>query len=199
MTTQPSPAPQSQRNVIFSMLVSLDGYIEGPKRELDWPIIDEEFHTFVNEREAALGTFLYGRRLYKLMSDFWPTADQDPTQPEYIHAYSRIWKEMPKIVFSKTLDKVDWNARLASSDLVEEVTRLKAQPGKNISVGGAELAASLMRLGLIDEYELYIQPILLGSGTRMFPELQNRTNLRLIETRSFGSGVVYLRYQRANV
>jgi dihydrofolate reductase len=180
------------------MLVSLDGFIEGPDRELDWHLIDEELHTFVNDRQSECDTCLYGRRMYEVMR-YWETADTNPSSPAYELEFARIWKKMPKIVFSKTLEQVQGNARLVRDDIAEEVTRLKAQPGKNMELGGPTIASTFMRLGLIDEYGLFIQPVILGSGTPMFPALGDKINLRLVETRTFGSGVVYLRYQRADV
>ncbi len=185
------------RKVIYSMMVSLDGFIEGPNRELDWHIIDEELHTFVNDQQRAMGAFLYGRRLYEIMVDYWPTADTNPSAPGYEVEFARIWKNMPKIVFSKTLDTVEWNSRLVRDNIAEEVTKLKAQPGNDLTLGGATLASTFMRLGLIDEYQLFVHPVVLGSGTPFFPALDDKIHLRLIETRTFGSGVVYLRYQRA--
>ncbi len=186
------------RKVIYSMLVSLDGYIEAPSRSLDWHLIDEELHQFVNDQQEGIDTYLYGRRLYELMAAYWPTADANPSAPEYEVEFARIWKNMPKIVFSKTLEQVAWNSRLVRDNLAAEVARLKARPGKDISVGGPTLAASFMRLGLIDEYQLFVHPIVLGGGTPFFPALDDPINLRLIETHTFGSGVVYLRYQRAD-
>jgi|SRR5690348_36277 len=185
------------RRVIYSMLVSLDGSIETPSRSLDWHLIDEEIHQFVNDQQQEIDTYLYGRRLYELMAEYWPTADANPSAPGYEAEFARIWRNMPKIVFSKTLEQVEWNSRLASDDIAAEVARLKAQPGKDISVGGATLAASFMRLGLIDEYQLFVHPVVLGSGTPFFPALDHAITLRLVETHTFGSGVVYLRYQRA--
>ncbi|GIK42890.1 MAG: deaminase [Chloroflexota bacterium] len=186
------------RKVIYSMLVSLDGFIEGPNRELDWHIIDEEFHKFVNDQQSEFDTYLCGRRMYEVMS-YWETADTNPSAPEYELEFARIWKKTPKIVFSKTLEQVQGNARLVRDNIGAEITKLKAQPGKNMDLGGPNIASTLMQLGLIDEYRLFIQPVILGSGTPMFPVLGDMINLRLVETRAFGSGVVYLRYQRANV
>lgn len=185
------------RKVIYSPFVSLDGMIEGPNRELDWHIIDEELHRFVNEQQSAVDTHLYGRRMYEAMV-YWETADQDPSQPEYVLEFARIWKQMRKIVFSRTLEQVQGNARLVRDNVAEEITKLKAQPGKDMVVGGANIASSLMRLGLIDEYRLFVHPVVLGSGTPMFPALGDKIKLRLVETRTFGFGVVYLCYQRAD-
>jgi dihydrofolate reductase len=146
----------------------------------------------------SIDTHLYGRRLYENMAAYWPTADEDPSAPEHELAYARIWKSTPKIVFSKTIDQVRWNSRLVRGNIAGEVNHLKEQPGKDLSVGGAELAATFIKLGLIDEYWLYIHPIILGGGKPMFGQLNDRINLQLIETRTFGSGVVLLRYQLAN-
>lgn len=185
------------RKVIYSMLVSLDGFIEGPNRELDWAIPDEELHQYVNDQQSEFDTSLYGRRMYEVMM-YWETADTNPSAPAYELEFARIWKKMHKIVFSKTLEQVQGNARLVRDNIAQEVTRLKARPGKNMDLGGPTIASTFMRLGLIDEYRLFIQPVVLGSGTPMFPALGDKINLRLVETRTFGSGVVYLRYQRAD-
>jgi len=185
--------------IIYSMGVSLDGFIEGPNRELDWSTPDEELHRFWNDQARETGAFLYGRRLYELMAGFWPTADTDPSAPDYVVEFARIWSDTPKIVFSTTLEKVDWNSRLVRDNIAEEVTKLKAQPGKDMDVGGPTLASSLMRLDLIDEYRPVVHPVVLGGGTPFFPALDNTIKLRLVETRTFGSGVVYLRYERSPV
>jgi dihydrofolate reductase len=185
------------RKVIYSFSVSLDGFIEGPNREIDWSAPDEELHRFFNEQSRQVGTSLYGRRLYELMSAYWPTADADPSAPDYVVEFARIWKATPKVVFSRTLEKVEWNSRLVRDNLAEEVAKLKAEPGKDMDLGGATLAATFMRLGLIDEYRLFVHPVVLGSGTPYFPALDHLINLRLVETRTFGR-VVYLRYQHAD-
>ena len=183
------------RKVIYSMFVSLDGFIEGPHRNLDWHIVDEELHKYVNDQQSEIDTYLYGRRMYEVMA-YWETADKNPSSPEYEIEFAHIWKSMPKIVFSKTLEQVEGNARLVRSNIAEEITKLKEQPGKDMDLGGPNIASTFMQLGLIDEYRLFIHPVVLGSGTPMFQALDNTINLRLVETRPFGSGVVYLRYQR---
>lgn len=184
-------------NVIYAMNVSLDGFVAGPNRELDWAIIDEELHEHWNEQARAADAFLYGRRLYELMASYWPTADADPSIPRYMAEFARIWRDKPKVVFSKTLEKVAWNSRLAAGDVAEEVAKLKAQYGGDLDLGGPTIASTCMRLGLIDEYRPAIHPVVLGGGTPYFPTLDQRITLRLVETRTSGSGVVYLRYQRA--
>jgi len=184
------------RKVIYSMSVSLDGFIETPNRELDWVIVDEELHNFFNDQAREMGAFLYGRRLYEVMVAYWPTADTNPSAPAYEVEFARIWKDKPKIVFSKTLDKVEWNSRLVRDNIAEEITKLKAQPGKDLGLGGPTIASTFMQLGLIDEYQLIVNPVVLGGGTPFFPALLNPINVRLVETRTFGAGVVLLRYQR---
>jgi dihydrofolate reductase len=182
------------RKLIYSMGVSLDGYIAGPDGEIDWSAPDEELHRFHNQQAREVGAQLYGRRLYEAMAP-WESAHERPAAPEQELEFARIWKETPKIVFSTTLEKVDGNARLVSDGLAEEVTELKRQPGQDLAVGGARLAATFVKLGLIDEYRLFIGPVILGGGTPYFPALEERINLELIETRTFGSRVVYVRYR----
>jgi dihydrofolate reductase len=182
--------------VIYSMSVSLDGFVETPNRSLDWVIVDEELHRFFNDEARETGTFLYGRRLYELMAGYWPTADADPSVPDFMVEFARIWRDKPKVVFSRTLEKVEWNSRLVRGDIAKEIARLKEQPGNDLAVGGPNLASTFMRLDLIDEYRLFVQPVVLGAGTPFFTALDAKINLRLVETRTFRSGVVYLRYER---
>lgn len=177
-------------------MVSLDGFIEGPNRNLDWVLIDEELHTYINDQQREIDTYLFGRRMYEVMV-YWETADTDPSNPAYVLEFARLWKGILKIVFSKTLEQVQGNARLNRENIAEEIVTLKAQPGKDMSVGGATIASALGQFGLIDEYQLFVHPVVLGSGTPMFRALDHKIDLRLIETRTFGSGVVFLRYQQA--
>ena len=183
------------RKVIYAISVSLDGYVEAANGDISWSFPDEELHKHFNERESMLDTHLYGRRLYENMTAYWPTADENPSAPQHEIEYACIWKSKPKVVFSKTLDHVEWNSTLIREDIANEVDRLKSQSGKDMSVGGAELASTFMQLGLIDEYWLYIHPIILGSGKPMFQQLDRMHSLKLIETHTFSSGVVLLRYQ----
>jgi dihydrofolate reductase len=183
------------RKLIYSMGVSLDGFIAGPGGEIDWSAPDEELHRFHNEQTREVGAHLLGRRLYEEMV-YWETADEEPSLSDYELEFARIWKAQPKIVFSKTLEKVVGNARLIRDNAAEEVARLKEQPGKDLSVGGAGLASTFTRLGFIDEYRLFVSPVVLGGGTPYFPPLDERINLELVETHTFGSRVVYARYRR---
>jgi dihydrofolate reductase len=184
------------RKLIYSMGVSLDGFIAGPHGELDWSAPDEELHRFHNQQARELGAHLCGRRLYEAMV-YWETAEENPSAPEHELEFARIWKALPKIVFSQTLEKVEGNARLVRDGAAEEVAALKEQPGKDLAVGGAGLASTFTKLGLIDEYRLFVSPVVLGGGTPYFPALDERIDLELVETRTFGSRVIYVRYRRA--
>ena len=183
------------RKLIYSMGVSLDGFIAGPAGDISWSAPDEELHRFHNRQARETGAHLYGRRLYEVMT-YWETAEENTSAPEHELEFARIWKDTPKVVFSKTLDKVEGDARLVRDDAAEEVVTLKEQPGKDLAVGGAGLASTFIKLGLIDEYRLFVSPVVLGTGTPYFPAVDERIDLELIETQTFGSRVVYLRYQR---
>ena len=183
------------RKLIYSMGVSLDGFIAGPGGEIGWSAPDEELHRFHNEQTRELGGHLLGRRLYETMA-YWETVDENALQePE--REFAGIWKTLPKVVFSKTLETVVGNARLVKDGMVEEVAKLKEQPGKDLAVGGAALASGLMRVGLIDEFRPFVSPVVLGAGTPFLPALDEKLALELIETRTFGGRVAYLRYGRA--
>ncbi len=185
----------SHRKLIYNIMISLDGYMEGPNEDLSWPVIDEELHTFVNRQEEGIGLWLYGRRMYALMEAFWPAADQDPANPAYIAEFARIYREKPKLVFSHTLNQVEGpKARLAAGSLLDEARRLKNEDGLDMEVSGAELASGLIQQGLVDEYLFYIHPVILGGGRRALPALERPAQLKLLESRTFSSGVVYVRY-----
>jgi len=185
------------RSVIYSMGVSLDGFTAGPGGELDWSAPGAELLRFHNEQTRELGVHLCGQGLYEDMLP-WEHPDERPPTSELEAEFARIWTDLPKIVFSNTLAHVEGNARLATDGIAHEITRLKEQPGQDIAVGGAGLAGAVMRLDLIDEYRLFVNPILLGGGTPYFPALENRINLELEQTRTFGARVVYMRYRRVN-
>jgi len=183
--------------LIYSMGVSLDGYIAGPAGEIDWSAPDPELHRFHNQQTREVGLHLYGRRLYEAMLG-WETVDQDPAASDVMLEFARLYKQQPKLVFSTTLDSVTGNATLATGDPGELVRRLKQEPGKDLAVGGAGLASTFIELDVIDEYRLFIAPVILGGGTRFFPDLDARLTLELVETRTFGSRVVYVRYRRVD-
>lgn len=178
------------------MTTSLDGFIAGPDGEIDFSAPDEELFRFHTEQVRELGVHLLGRRLYETMV-VWETMDEQPSVTESHLEFARVWKALPKIVFSTSLESVVGNARLARDGLADEVARLKEQPGQDIGVGGAALAASLAAHGLIDEYRIFVAPVVLGAGTSYFSPVDDRIPLELVETRTFGSRVVYLRYRSA--
>jgi dihydrofolate reductase len=182
------------RKLIYSMGVSLDGYIAGPAGEFDWATPDEELHRFHNQQARQTGVHLYGRRLYETMR-FWETAERDPSHADYELEFARVWKGTPKIVFSRTLETVEGDYRLVRENAVEEVARLKEGSGADLAVGGAGLAAELIRHRLVDELQPFVYPTVAGGGTPYLPSLEARIGLELVETRTFGSRVVYLRYR----
>jgi len=183
------------RKVIYSMGVSVDGFVAGPDGEIDWAAPDEELHQFYNEQTRELGAHLLGRKLYEVMLT-WETGDDDQWSTESEREFADIWRKLPKLVFSNTLETVEGNATLVQSDAVEETARLKEQTGNDVGVGGAGLASALIRARLVDEYRLFISPVALGGGTPFFPVPGERMELELVETRTFtGSSVEFLRYR----
>jgi len=184
------------RKIILMMSVSVDGFFEGPARELDWHLVDDELHGHFNEELAAMSAFLDGRVNHELMAEFWPTADADPANAGPMAEFAKIWREMPKMVFSRTLERADWNTTVVREVVAEDIEALKARPGGDMVLGGADLADTFRRLDLIDEYRLYVHPVVLGRGRPLFQPSDMRTPLRLAQTRAFGNGVVLLRYTR---
>ena len=182
--------------LIYSMSVSLDGFITGPDGNFDWSAPDEELHRFHNERVRALGGHVLGRRLYETMK-YWETAQEDPVATDYALEFAEIWKALPKVVFSDTLDEVVGNTRLAQGGVAEEVAELQERSGKDVAIGGADLAAEAIRLGLVDDFQPFINPVIVGGGRPFFPSVDQIVHLNLVETRTFSSRVVYLRYERA--
>jgi dihydrofolate reductase len=182
------------RTVIYSMGVSLDGFIADRDGQLDWGVPDDELMDFHIAQTRDIGAHASGRRLYEDML-VWETAEQTRWSPRELE-FARAWNAIPKVVFSSTLTGAQGNARLATEDVAHEIARLKAEPGPGVlSVGGAGFASALAELDLIDEYRLFVSPVLLGGGTPFFPPLQKRIALDLLETRTFGSRVVYSRYR----
>lgn len=187
------------RKVIYSMGVSLDGYIAGS----DGTIVggpDAELHRFHNQQASELSLHLLGRRLYEVMV-FWETAEEHaPAEVSELDAaqieFAGIWKQLPKLVFSTSLAAVEGNAQVSHDDPAATLRRLKEEDGGPIAVGGAELASALTAHGLVDEYHLFVYPVVAGGGTPYFSD-QTPLELELLESRSFGNGVVYLRYRRA--
>jgi dihydrofolate reductase len=176
------------------MSVSLDGFVEGPDRELDWHLVDDELHSHFNEQLATMSAFLNGRVMYELMAAFWPTADADPASTAPMVEFAGIWRETPKIVFSRTLERADWNITVVRDVDPAEIRRWTTEPGGDLVLGGADIAAAFQRHGLVDEYRVYVHPVVIGRGKPLFPPAGPRLDLRLVETRPFGNGVVLLRY-----
>ena len=184
--------------LIYGLNVSLDGFVETPDHSLDWATIDDELHQWFNDRFRTLDASLYGRRIYELMSGHWPSAGDDPQATAVIREFSRIWLDTPKIVFSSTLDSVDWNSRLVRGDIGDELHRLRQEFPGDLEVAGPTLAGSFIRRGLIDEYHLVVHPVAIGSGTPFFPTTGSPIPLRLKESHVFASGVTYLAYVPAS-
>jgi dihydrofolate reductase len=180
------------KKVIFQMSLSIDGYVEGPGREIDWHIVDDEFNAYAVETLRATDTLIMGRKTYQLMAGYWPTAPGDDPVKEKMNS-------LPKLVFSRTLPRVDWhNSRLATGSVADEVARLKRTPGDGLLwVGGSDLASSFLEQDLIDELRFIFTPILLGAGKTVFDAISRRYPLKLLSTKPFRSGNVLLTFQPA--
>ncbi len=180
--------------LIYSVIASLDGYIEDAQGKFDWATPDDEVHSFVNDLEGPIGTYLYGRRLYEVMV-FWETAHTTSNLPQVMRDYAELWQAADKIVYSKTLDMVSsTRTRIEREFDPEAVWQMKARAGRDITVGGPELAAQAIKAGLVDEYHVFVHPIVVGGGKRSLPD-GVRVNLELVDERRFGSGVVHLHYR----
>jgi dihydrofolate reductase len=181
--------------LIYSMSMSLDGFVDTPSRSLDWVHVDEELHGVFNDQARGVGTFVYGRRMYELMAGYWPTGERDPDATPATADFARIWRDKPKLVVSETLGAVEWNSRLVRRDAAIEAVRRLKDEGPDLDIGGPTTAAPFLAAGLVDEVTVYVEPVVLGAGTRFFPALDERIELRLADTRTFASGVVMLRYE----
>ncbi|KAF0849498.1 dihydrofolate reductase family protein [Nocardia caishijiensis] len=191
------------RTLTFGMNVTVDGYIAAPGDDIGWSGGDgpdsssgDELFQWWSDRVASTELSLYGRKLWEAMSSHWPTADEQPGVTPAEAQFARRWRDMPKVVFSSTIDAVDWNTRLVDGDAVTEIDRLKSEDGGPMDIGGATLAAAAMRAGLIDEYLLVTHPVIVGGGTPFFTALDNWVNLKLVETRTFPGGLVLTRYEK---
>lgn len=184
------------RPVIFQMMISLDGFFEGLNRELDWQSIDDDFIRYAIELLDTADGILLGRVTYQILADYWTTPEaraQSPLIAERIN-------NLPKYVFSPTLDNAEWqNTRIVEGNIEEAVIKLKRQAGKNMVIfGSSELAVALTKLGLIDDYRIIVHPVVLGAGRSLLHGLNERLKLTLVETRTFSSGTVLLRYRPKN-
>jgi len=183
------------RKIVLMMSVSLDGYIEGVDRDISWHRVDDELHQHMNDTIRQMGGLLHGRVTYDLMAAYWPTADRDPEAPAVTAEFAGIWREMPKYVYSRTLQHEEWNTTIVRDVVPDEVRALKSRPGNgDLGLGGADLAAVFLRHGLVDEIRLYVHAVLVGRGKPLFPQADTMTSLHLRESRTFGNGVVLLRY-----
>jgi dihydrofolate reductase len=179
--------------LVYSIIASLDGYVEDKGGKFDWARPDEEVHTFFNDLEREVGTYLYGRRMYEVMA-YWETAHTLPDRPPFILDYADIWRAADKVVYSKTLEAVTTaRTRIEREFDPEAVRRLKASAGSDISVGGSELAAQALEAGLVDELHLVAVPAVVGGGKAWLPD-GVRMKLELLDERRFGNGTVHLHY-----
>jgi dihydrofolate reductase len=184
--------------MIVQNAVSLDGFYEGVDRDISWHRVDDELHQHLNDELRAMGAFLSGRVTWELMAGYWPAADADPAAPAVEREFAGMWREKPKIVFSRTLREAGWNTEIRREVDPDDIRRLKAEPGGDLVLSGASLAGALRAHDLVDEWRLYVNPVLLGRGNRVFADADARSDLRLVQTRTFGNGVVLLRYERTN-
>lgn len=183
------------RKLTYAMNLSLDGYTSAAGDDLGWSVPSDELFDFWSQRVGATNLALYGRRVWEGMSAHWPTVDEQPGATAAHKEFAHRWREMPKVVFSSTINSVDWNARLVTGDAVAEIARLKAEVGGPMDIVGSTLAATAMRADLIDEYILLTHPVLVGGGTPFFSPLDRWVNLKLVETRPFPDGVLLTRYE----
>jgi dihydrofolate reductase len=180
--------------IIVPLSVSLDGFFEGPNREIDWHHVDEELHAFLNQQLGEMGAFWSGRVTYELMAEFWPTADQEPDAPPVMVEFAGIWKQMPKVVYSRTLEEAGWDTAIVREVVPDDIRAIKTESDRDIVLGGPDLATTFRRHGLIDEYWFYMNPVVIGAGRPVYPAGE-RVDLELIDTCAFGNGVVRLRYR----
>ncbi|MBV9230184.1 MAG: dihydrofolate reductase [Chloroflexi bacterium] len=181
------------RKVFLFMMVTLDGFFEGPDHEIDWHNVDEEFNEFAIDQLNEVDTLLFGRVTYEGMASYWPTQlakEDDPVVADKMNT-------VPKLVFSKTLDKAEWNnSRLVKEHIAEEVSKLKQQQGRDLAIfGSSNLAVSLLQMGLVDELRIMVNPVVLGNGNSLFKGMHDKLNLKLLKTKTFHSGNVLLYYQ----
>ena len=174
--------------LVYSLNVSLDGFAETTDHRLDWATVDDELHSWFNDQTRTMGASLYGRRMYELMAGYWPEADEDPAATDVERDFARIWKALPKIVFSRTLERAAHNARVVEGDVARVLEDARREFAGDLDIGGPNLAGQFVRRGLVDEFRLVVHPVVLGAGTPFWPALDVPLALRLVETRAFASG-----------
>jgi dihydrofolate reductase len=177
------------------MQMSLDGYAEGPDHAFDWPVVGPKLQrSFIDELRHA-DAFVYGRRIFQMMASVWPAVETSSDAPPGAVEFARVWLPMPKFVFSQTLADADWNTTVVRGDVAPAVRALIARsPHGIVAFGGPTFATTLMRLGLVDEYQLFVHPVVLGGGTPLFGGVHERRRLQLISARSYDEAVVAIRY-----
>jgi dihydrofolate reductase len=181
------------RKIVVFLVSTVDGYYEGPNGEFDWPVVDDEFNEFGLDQLGRADTLLFGRITYSMMAQYWPTPAAEADDPKVAEKMNSL----PKVVVSTTLDRADWNnSRLIAGDVAGELARLKEQPGKDILLlGSSDLTVNLLRLGLVDEVRIMVNPVALGAGKSLFRTSGGRISLTLVDTRPFRSGNVLLTYR----
>jgi dihydrofolate reductase len=194
VTGPPTGDNRAVGKVVFLMNVSLDGYMEGRDGALDWSVMDDELLEWFNEQMRSFGALVYGRRLFEGMYAHWPTAAQDPTLSDIRREFARIWNAAPKVVVSDSMQEAPAGWRLLRGDPAAMLEELRRDISGDIEIGGPTLAADFIRRGLVDEYLLVVHPVILGGGKPWFRGLERPAHLRLLETRTFSTGVVCLRY-----
>jgi dihydrofolate reductase len=189
------PEERTMRKIIYWVHTSVDGFIDGPNGEFDWPAMGPELSAYSEGLDKRIDTLLFGRRVWEMMVGFWPRAESLADDP-HTAAFAPFWRATPKIVFSRSYPGDDWTSRVIGADLAEEVTALKAAPGRDMLLtGGSALAAALTAHGLIDEYHVAVHPVALGGGRKLFAEPGQRRTLRLVESRTLDGQVVVNQYQ----
>jgi dihydrofolate reductase len=186
------------RNLVYFMHASLDGFVAETNGELNWVTVDDEIFEFVSTMTDQADTALYGRVTYQMMEAYWPTAGEMPNSSKHDKEHSIWYNNVQKVVLSKTMNETGLrNTRVISDNLLENINKLKKLPGKNILIFGSPRAShSLLNIGLIDEYWIFVNPILLGKGIPLFKNVADRVRLKLLESKTFGSGVVALHYRK---
>jgi dihydrofolate reductase len=191
------------RKIFLHMFVSADGFIESEDKSLDWMVVDVEVEDYINGMLGSVDTMILGRKAFEVLADYWPSAAEnpseaaDPARPEPHIEAAHMMNAKRKMVFSRTLKETSWaNSTILGGDLAQEVANLKRQPGRDVALfGGAAIANSMMRLGLLDEYRLLINPVMLGAGTPLFQGGRGGSTLQLVGSRSFDCGAVLVSYR----
>jgi len=189
------------RKVILSINTTLDGFFEGPNKELDWHSVDEEGKEYANDLLSDVDALLFGRVTYQLMADYWPAAATNPSTSKSDLEIADKMNNLPKIVFSKTLQEVKWNnSRLVKENIAEEISQMKQQSGKEMVIfGSGSIVSTFMQHGLIDEYRIIVNPVVLGNGNPLFKGINGKQNLKLLRTKEFSSGKVILYYEPVKI